>query len=155
MQLLSKHWRRIAVTLIPLVFALMHAGGLLRIGVLQRLDDIIYDARLRSTMPQTLDERIVIVDIDEKSLAEVGRWPWGRNKVASLVEELLDRQKVALLGFDVVFAEADESSGLKRLKQLAQNELRDQPGFAERLNQVQASLDYDAVFARSIENRPV
>jgi adenylate cyclase len=77
MPLLSKHWRRIAVTLIPLVFALMHASGVLRIGVFQRLDDIIYDARLRATMPQTLDERIVIVDIDEKSLAEVGRWPWG------------------------------------------------------------------------------
>lgn len=155
MKRLSKHWRRIAVTLIPLVFALLHAGGFLRIGVLQRLDDIIYDARLRATMPQTLDERIVIVDIDEKSLAEVGRWPWGRHKIASLVEELLERQKVALLGFDVVFAEADESSGLKQLKQIAQNELRDQPGFAERLNQVQASLDYDAVLARSIENRPV
>ena len=155
MQLLSKHWRRIAVTLIPLVFALMHASDVLRIGVLQQLDNIIYDARLRATMPRTLDERIVIVDIDEKSLAEVGRWPWGRNKVANLVEELLDRQQVALLGFDVVFAEADESSGLKRLKQLAQNELRDQPGFAERLSQVQASLDYDALFARSIENRPV
>ena len=155
MQLLSKHWRRIAVTLIPLVFALLHASGVLRVGLLQRLDDIIYDTRLRATMPQTLDERIVIVDIDEKSLAEVGRWPWSRNKVASLAEELLDQQKVALLGFDIVFAEPDESSGLKRLKQLAQNELRDQPGFAERLNQVQSSLDYDALFARAIENRPV
>ena len=155
MQLLSKHWRRIAVTLIPLVFALLHASGVLRIGVFQRLDDIIYDARLRATMPQTLDERIVIVDIDEKSLAEVGRWPWGRNKVAKLVEELLDGQKVALIGFDMVFAEADESSGLKRLEQLAQNELRDQPRFIERLHQVQASLDYDAVFARSVENRTV
>jgi adenylate cyclase len=149
MQLLSRHWPRIAVTLIPLVFALMHAGGVLRIGVLQRLDDIIYDARLRATMPQTLDDRIVIVDIDEKSLAEVGRWPWGRNKLADLTEELLDRQKVALLGFDLVFAEADESSGLKRLKQLAQNEMRDQPGFVEKLAQVQGSLDYDAVFAKS------
>ncbi|MBC7609559.1 MAG: CHASE2 domain-containing protein, partial [Polaromonas sp.] len=69
MQLLSKHWRRIAVTLIPLVFALLHASGVLRVGLLQRLDDIIYDTRLRATMPQTLDERIVIVDIDEKSLA--------------------------------------------------------------------------------------
>ena len=155
MQLLSRHWPRIAVTLIPSVFALLHASGALRIGVLQRLDDIIYDARLRATMPQTVDERIVIVDIDEKSLAEIGRWPWGRNKLADLVEELLDKQKVALLGFDVVFAEADESSGLKRLKQLAQNEMRDQPGFAEKLGQVQASLDYDAVFAKSIEKRPV
>jgi adenylate cyclase len=155
MRLLSRHWPRIAVTLIPLVFALMHASGILRIGVLQRLDDIIYDARLRATMPRTLDERIVIVDIDEKSLAEVGRWPWGRNRLAELVEELQDRQKTALLGFDVVFAEADESSGLKRLKQLAQAELKDQPGFSEKLNQLQGSLDYDAVFAKAIEKRPV
>lgn len=155
MRLLSRHWPRIAVTLIPLVFALLHAGGVMRIGVLQRLDDIIYDARLRATMPHTLDERIVIVDIDEKSLSEVGRWPWGRNRLAELVEELQDRQKTALLGFDVVFAEADESSGLKRLKQLAQAELKDQPGFSEKLNQLQASLDYDAVFAKAIEKRPV
>ena len=155
MRLLSRHWPRIAVTLIPLVFALMHASGILRIGVLQRLDDIIYDARLRATMPQTLDDRIVIVDIDEKSLAEIGRWPWARNRLAELVEELQDRQKTALLGFDVVFAEADESSGLKRLKQLAQAELKDQPGFSEKLNQLQASLDYDAVFAKAIEKRPV
>ncbi|HYW55906.1 MAG TPA: adenylate/guanylate cyclase domain-containing protein [Polaromonas sp.] len=155
MRLVSRHWPRIAVTLIPLVFALLHAGGVLRIGVLQRLDDIIYDARLRATMPKTLDERIVIVDIDEKSLAEVGRWPWGRNKLAELVEELIDRQKAAMLGFDVVFAEADDSSGLKRLKQLAQGELKDQPAFSEKLAQLQSSLDYDAVFAKAIEKRPV
>ena len=49
----------------------------MRIDVLQRLDDILYDARLRATMPRTLDKRIVIVDIDEKILAEVGSWPWG------------------------------------------------------------------------------
>ena len=155
MRSFSKHWQRIAITLIPLIFALLHASGALRIGVMQRLDDIIYDARLRATMPKTMDERIVIVDIDEKSLAEVGRWPWGRDKLGQLVNELLDRQKAALIGFDVVFAEADESSGLKRLRQLAQNELREQPGFAERLSQVQGALDYDALFAKSLEKKPV
>ena len=155
MGLLSKHWSRIAVTLIPLVFGLLHASGALPIGVLQRLDDIIYDARLRATMPRTMDDRIVIVDIDEKSLAEVGRWPWGRNKLADLTNELFDRQKIALLGFDVVFAEADESSGLKRLRALAQAELKDQPGFAQKLEQIQASLDYDGLFAKALEKRPV
>lgn len=155
MALLSKHWSRIAVTLIPLVFALLHATSLLPIGVLQRLDDIIYDARLRATMPKTMDDRIVIVDIDEKSLAEVGRWPWGRNKLGDLVDDLFTRQKIAMLGFDVVFAETDESSGLKRLRQLAQAEMKDQPGFSERLTQLQGSLDYDAVFAKSLEKRPV
>jgi adenylate cyclase len=155
MQLLARHWPRILVTLIPLVLALMHAANIVPLAVLQRLDDIIYDTRLRATMPKTLDDRIVIVDIDEKSLAEVGRWPWSRNKMSTLVEELYERQKIAILGFDVVFAEPDESSGLKRLRELAGNELKDQPGFGERLNQIQGGLDYDNLFARSLEKRPV
>ena len=154
MNTLIKHWPRIAVTLIPLVVALLHTAGVMPLGVLQRLDDIIYDTRLRATMPKNMDDRIVIVDIDEKSLAEVGRWPWARNKMADLVNELFDRQKIALLGFDVVFAEADDSSGLKRLRQLAGNEMKDQPGFADRLNQMEASLDYDTLFARSLDKRP-
>jgi adenylate cyclase len=155
MGLLSKHWSRMAVTLVPLVFALLHAMGVLHIGVLQRLDDIIYDARLRATMPRTLDDRIVIVDIDEKSLTEVGHWPWGRNRLAALMDELFDRQKVAVVGFDVVFAEADESSGLPRLRQLAQGELKEAAGFVNKLDQMQSSLDYDALFAKSLAHRPV
>ena len=155
MQALQKHGARIVVTLLPLLFALLHSVGVLQLGVLQRLDDIIYDARLRATMPKTLDDRIVIVDIDEKSLAEVGRWPWGRNKLADLTNELFDRQKIAILGFDVVFAEADDSSGLKRLNELAKNELKDQAGFTEKLQQMRVSLDYDASFAKALEKRPV
>jgi adenylate cyclase len=154
MQALSKHWRRIAVTLIPLIIALLHASGAVRLEVLSRLDDIIYDARLRATMPKTLDDRVVIVDIDEKSLAEVGRWPWGRNKLAHLIDELYDKQHVAIVGFDVVFAEPDESSGLKRLRQLAQNELRDS-ALGDKLQQLQGQLDYDALFAKSLQARPV
>ena len=152
---LSKHWARVAVTLLPLVFALLHAVGAVRLDLVQRLDNIIYDARLRATMPKTLDPRVVIVDIDEKSLAEVGHWPWGRNKMADLTDELFDRQKVALLGFDVVFAEPDDSSGLKRLNELAQNELKDQAGFVDKLRQLRGSLDYDALFAKSLEKRAV
>jgi adenylate cyclase len=152
---LQRHWRRIAVTFIPLVFALLHATGVLPLGVLQRLDDIIYDARLRATMPATLDERIVIVDIDEKSLGEVGRWPWSRNRMAELVDTLFNQHQVALLGMDVVFAEPDDSSGLRQLRQLAQGELKDQAAFVDRLGQLQDRLDYDALFAKSLRNRPV
>jgi adenylate cyclase len=152
---LSKHWPRILVTLLPLIIALLHASGVLRVGVLDRLDNIIYDTRLRATMPGTMDNRIVIIDLDEKSLAEVGRWPWGRNKMAALTDELFERQKIAILGFDVVFAEADESSGLRRLTELSKNELRDQSGFVDKLRELQPSLDYDAMFAKALQGRPV
>lgn len=155
MQLIIRHWRRMAVTLLPLLFALLHATGALQLTVLQRLDDIIYDARLRATAPRTIDPRVVIVDVDEKSLAEVGRWPWGRNRLAALVDELFDRQHVALVGFDMVFAEPDESSGLTRLTELARSEFKDSAIFQDRLRQLQPSLDYDALFAKSVSGRPV
>ena len=155
MKSLSRHGLRIAIALIPVLFALFHATGVLQLGVLQRLDDMIYDARLRWTMPRTIDERIVIVDIDEKSLAELGRWPWPRNRLAELVDELFERQQATIVGFDVVFAEGDDSSGLKQLRRLAQGELKDQPGFADRVEQLQRTLDYDALFARSLHQRPV
>ncbi len=155
MNTLAKHWQRIAVTLIPLVLVLLHAAGIVQVGNMQRLDDAIYDARLRATMPNTLDERIVIVDIDEKSLAEVGRFPWGRNKLGRLVDILFDQQHIALLGFDIVFAEPDDSSGLSRLNELARSDFKDQVGFSERLKQLQPELDYDALFAKVLEKRPV
>ncbi|GAB3767906.1 adenylate/guanylate cyclase domain-containing protein [Ramlibacter monticola] len=155
MGLLARHWSRIAITLLPLVFALLHAVGVLPIPFVERLDANLYDARLRASMPGTLDPRVVIIDIDEKSLAEAGRWPWSRNRLAEMVDELFERQKIALLGFDVVFAEPDDSSGLKRLRQMAEDELRDAAGFRQRLQQLQADLDYDAVFARALEKRPV
>lgn len=154
MRALWQHWPRVFVSFIPVVFALLHAIGAVQIGVLEHLDNLIFDARLRATMPHTRDERIVIVDLDEKSLAELG-WPWSRNKLAALVTALFERQKVRLLGFDVVFAEADESSGLAQLQQLARTRLHDQPGFAEAVQQLRSTLDFDAVFARSLHNRPV
>ena len=141
-----RHWPRVAISLVPVLFALLHATGFLELGLLHRIDNLIYDARLRATMPRTLDERIVIVDIDEKSLAEVGRWPWSRDRMAQLAQELFDRQQAAVTGFDVVFSEPDDSSGLKRLRQLSQEDLRDEPGFVQKLRQLEHRLDHDALF---------
>ena len=132
MKFFAKHWARIAVTLLPLLFALGHATHVLNISLVQTLDNTIYDARLRAYMPRTLDPRIVIVDIDEKSLSEIGQWPWSRNKLAALTNELFQNHNIALLGFDLVFAEADGSSGLQQFKRLAENELStDQPFLAQ------------------------
>ena len=108
MTFLAKHGARIAVSLLPMLFALGHATGLLRISAVQSLENIVYDTKLRLTMPKTLDSRIIIVDIDEKSLAEVGRWPWHRQKLAALTQELLQNQRVSAIGFDLVFAEGDD-----------------------------------------------
>lgn len=152
---LRRHGARILITLLPLLLALLHAVGVVRIGLVQQLDDVIYDARLRFGMSTVRDERIVVVDIDEKSLAQVGRWPWSRDKLAQMLDLLFDQHQIALLGFDVVFAEPDTSSGLGRLQSLARNELKSVPAFSEALQQLAPSLDFDAQFAKSLMNRPV
>ncbi|HVS27306.1 MAG TPA: adenylate/guanylate cyclase domain-containing protein [Burkholderiales bacterium] len=122
---------------------------------IDQLDAIIYDARLRLTMPRTVEERIVIIDIDEKSLAEEGRWPWRRDRLALLVDKLFDRYGAAVAGFDVVFAERDESSGLKVLENLAQKQLKDVLQFQNALAQFKPQLEYDRIFAASLKKHPV
>lgn len=152
---LSCHWLRMGIALLPMGIGLLHALGMVELPPVRRLDEALYDLRLRATMPRTRDERIVIVDIDEKSLDALGHWPWGRDKLARLVDELFERQQVAVLGFDVLFAEADDSSGLRSLQQLAHGPLRQQPGFAGQLRQLEPQLDHDRRFARALAQRPV
>ena len=152
---LRRRWRYVGLTLLPLLLALLHATGWLHMPALQRLDDRTYDLNLRATMPRTQDPRIVVIDIDERSLQAIGHWPWRRDLLAQLAHELLQRQQVAVLGFDVLFAEADTSSGLPVLRQLAQGPLREQPGFAEQLSRLSPALDFDARFAAAVRDQPV
>jgi adenylate cyclase len=126
-----------------------------RIGFITQLDNILYDARLAMTMPRARDDRIVILDIDEKSLGEIGRWPWSRNVMAELLDKLFERHGVQLLAFDVVWAERDPSSGIDVLERLAQGPLRDAAQFQAAYAALRPSLDFDARFAASLKNRPV
>ncbi len=107
------------------------------------------------TMPREPERRIVILDIDEKSLGEVGRWPWSRELMAELVDKLFARHGVALAAFDVVWAERDTSSGLESLDRLAKGELADQAQFQAAYARLRPGLDFDARFAASLRDRPV
>ena len=140
---------RVALLLGALVVAVAHAAGYLPLRFVSQLDLAIADARLRALMPRTLDARIVIVDVDEKSLAEVGRWPWGREQMAALTDELFTRQRAAVVGFDMLFAEPDTGAALPVLERLA-NEL---PDLAARLPGWRAELDHDLRFARALSGR--
>jgi len=134
-----------------------HAATFYKIGFITRLENIIYDYRLRLTMPGTVDDRVVILDIDERSLdpRALGRWPWSRDKIVGLLQKLFDKYGVVLIGFDVVFAEPDESSGLPVLERLAKTRLKDVGPFQSALKQLRPELDYDAIFSNFLRGRPV
>ncbi|HSH73177.1 MAG TPA: adenylate/guanylate cyclase domain-containing protein [Methylophilaceae bacterium] len=138
-----------------MVLLLLHASEVLQFGFVKRLENFTYDVRLNLMMPGTQDDRIVIVDIDEKSLQEQGRWPWGRNKLGALVDKLFDDYKIKVMGFDVVFAEKDESSGLKSLEEIESKYLQSDSSFHQTLAELKPKLDYDQIFADSLKNRNV
>jgi len=154
---LKQHIVRIALGLLVTLVFLGHAAKLYQIGFIAQLDNIIYDYRLRLTMPGTVDDRIVILDIDERSLSSraLGRWPWGRDKIAALLQKLFDKYGVVIVGFDVVFAEPDESSGLPVLERLAKTRLKEVGPFQSALNELRPELDHDALFAKFLKGRPV
>ena len=157
---MKKHVVRIGIGLVIVLFFLGHALDHYRVPVLETFEAIIYDVRLRLTMPRTLDDRIVILDIDEKSLLErekggEGRWPWPRDRLALLLDKLFDRYGIAVVGFDVVFAERDESSGIRVLERLADGELKSVTGFLPVLEKIRPQLNYDGIFAAKMKGRNV
>jgi len=129
----------------------MHAAGMLEIGVMRTLEYVAYDARLNLTLPETVDPRIVIVDIDERSLAEQGRFPWPRDRMARLVDELFERYGAAVIGFDMVFAEEEEHAAFDDLEDMLRS--AGQPGLAERVATLAPRTDQR--FADSLRERPV
>lgn len=152
---MKQHIVRYALGLVVLLALLGHAARFYQLGFINRLDAIIYDTKVRLTMPQTADNRVVILDIDEKSLGEIGRWPWGRDRVSQLVSKLFDQHGILLLGFDVVFAESDGSSGLSALDRLARGELKDNAPYQVALRELRPQLDHDGRFAAALKGRPV
>ena len=146
---------RVLATLVIVVLAMLHAAGAWSLLPLAQLDRAIYDARLRWTMPATPDDRVVIVDIDEASLAQFGQWPWSRERLAQLVDELVVRQSVAALGIDAVFAEPERNPGLRALRELAADRQRGDPAVADWLARHQGAVDADDTLAQALRGKPV
>ncbi len=152
---MKKQIARIALGLAVVALFLGHAARYYDLPVVNRLEALAYDARLAMTMPQTVDSRVVIVDIDERSLAVEGHWPWRRDRIAALIDRLFEDYHVRVIGFDVVFAERDESSGLGVLRKLAQHELRDVPAVGSAIEALAPQLEFDRILAQKIKGRPV
>jgi len=75
---------------------------------------------------------VTIVDIDEKSLAKLGQWPWPRTRLADLITNLTTLG-AAVIAFDIVFAEPDRlnpgaaAETMRYLDEVTRNKLRELP----------------------------
>jgi adenylate cyclase len=132
-------------------------GAILLVGllVLQNLDLTLidglrlryFDLLQRVLLRAETNHPVLIVDVDDKSIEEVGQWPWPRNKIARMVD-ILTAAKVPAIGFDMVFSEPDRTSP---------------DAFADNLTNVSPDLtgllsalpDNDAIFAESLRRSRV
>ncbi len=109
---------------------------------LQIIDNNIQDIyfQIRGELPKT--DNVYIIDIDEKSLRNFGQWPWSRELIANLIENLTNAN-IGIIGFDIVFAEDDKTSPHMIAKT--------HPNIFTQEN----ILNYDQIFANAIQKTNV
>ncbi|QIG46411.1 adenylate/guanylate cyclase domain-containing protein [Nordella sp. HKS 07] len=101
--------------------------------------------------PRDLPDVVRVVDIDERSLAELGQWPWSRKVLARLVDEL-SSLGAAVIAFDIIFPEPDR---------LSPSRVAGDPDLVSGLSpaarqEISATFpDNDEIFAQAIRGRPV
>ena len=98
---------RHGAALFGLIIAALLWGGLQwsAAGLLRQVENQAGDLAWRSAPQRTAEHRVIAVDIDERSLREVGPWPWSRTTQTQLLEKLAQagvREQI----FDIVFTDA-------------------------------------------------
>ncbi len=99
------------------VLALYYFEG--QIGILKKIELDTLDLRFKIRGRRQPDKNIAIIAIDEKSIAEIGRWPWDRGRIARMIG-LLHRAGAEVIALDIIFSEpyaVSESGKIEELEQ--------------------------------------
>jgi adenylate cyclase len=144
-------FRHGVIYLLPLAVLLAAIGARIAApDLLGRLSLIAFDLYQRASPRQAGNAPIRIVDIDDKSLAKIGQWPWPRTTVAKLIDRLA-AAGAAVVAFDIDFAEPDRTSPKLLLPLIAQNGVGESD--AEKL--LSSLPDPDQVLAAAMRKVPV
>lgn len=127
-------------------------------GTFSGLELKTYDMRMAFAPAELNQERVTIIAIDAESIASLGRWPWSRDKVATVVEKLKS-YGAKVIGLDILFTEPEEASGLKavrhlkdRFTDLGLENARKGKKFYDELTDLELNLDNDGKLREAIEN---
>ncbi len=86
------------------------------------------------------DDPVVIIDIDDESLNNLGQWPWSRDLLSKLVQQT---EQALTTSFDIVFAERDRTGSDVLTEQYSNN--------SELVKELKKIKPNDVVFAESME----
>ena len=121
-------------------------------NVVVRLDNTALDFQFRLRGERSPGQDVVLVLVDEKSLKEIGRWPWPRDKQALLVDQI-HAGEPAVLGLDIIYGEPEESDTVREIKSWLAATQQKEPISSKVLGRLEArlhALDTDQQFAQSL-----
>ncbi|MBE9012831.1 CHASE2 domain-containing protein, partial [Pseudanabaenaceae cyanobacterium LEGE 13415] len=100
------NWRfdRVGWRFLPGAIATMLIAGLFQIGALKPLEQVSYSMLFRLRGERHWDNRLVLVEIDDDSIKELGRFPWKRTEYVRLLDRLT-RAHASVIAFDLLFSE--------------------------------------------------
>jgi len=104
-EFIDHHQRWFGYPLIVVMALLAFSTALIHPDFIEQIELKSLDQRFKIRGPITPDSRVVIVAVDDNSLSEVGRWPWSRDKIAGIVDNILNKYGAKAIGFDIVFSE--------------------------------------------------
>ena len=134
--LFSDEFFSIALTLLIL------AGMLFEFYPFRALEYRVYDLMMALRHKQQTSP-VVLVEIDERSLDEIGPWPWPRSYIAQVVQRI-SRSAPKALGIYLLFPDREHNAGLTEIKHI-RNTLR-----ADKIiSRPRDALKADAILAKS------
>lgn len=145
--------------LVPVVIGLVLSASALYLELtsgtpvhafVSRLQHMAYDLRLGALAASSgrRASPVVVVDVDEESLRVEGHWPWPRDKLALLTQQLF-AQGATVVAFDVLFAEPDPNIALVLSKKLA-SDTPNRAVVAKYLQTVAPDFEYDKLFSEQL-----
>jgi len=147
--------KRIPMILGFLLLALAVWVQVTSVGIVRRFiarqEALAYDIQLRTkilTHRHKIQTPIAIVDIDDKSLAAEGRWPWPRAKLADLIGRL-QQEGAVVIAFDIIFPEKEANIADVVLQRLTDEKLLT-PELLPVMQKIQPFFDDDARFSNSL-----
>lgn len=154
---LAKHFKLYRLqwatgSVITFLFILLHMLALSPAApygqVLKRFEGLAYDVRLKESLPwqQRSFLPIVIVDIDEQSLIEIGRFPWSRHVMGKLQDQLV-AAGVSVVAYDVLFSEPELNPAMQVASHLGATD----PQTNEILRSIAPNIDADIAFSKTLD----